>query len=177
MGNSDRVMADISRILALPPPVSGSAGRGLGESRVLVSSAPASATAEADTDSARARQFRFRVYDGGRTGAPLGGDNGVPAQRARIGEGETASDSAGDTEGTAARRQVLGTSGLNRQAADELGLATPSSAFLAQLIAQEQLQPGLYDPPVKAADRAYRQAGGEPGLTDGTAQPHFQIAV
>lgn len=175
-------MADISRILYLPsPPVGGGNSRGAGDSRAVIPGAGAakSESSQAEADQIRARQFRFRVYDGGRA---EGGDNGVPTRRAGFDTDET----AGDTENTATRRQALGFAGkgstdgstsTSRQASAGLGLATPSAPFLAQLIAQEQLQPGLYDPPVKAADRAYRQAGGQPAWTEGNAQARFQMAV
>ena len=175
-------MADISRILYLPsPPVSGAVGRGTGESRAVVPGDPKQAgSSQADADQIRARQFRFRVYDGGRA---EGGDNGVPTRRASFDTpGFDTDQTAGETENTATRRQALGSAGTgstaeNSRAAVGLGLATPSAPFLAQLIAQEQLQPGLYDPPVKAADRAYRQAGGQPAWTEGAAQARFQMAV
>lgn len=183
-------MADISRILYLPsPPVGGGNSRGAGDSRAVIPGAQKSESSQAEADQIRARQFRFRVYDGGRA---EGGDNGVPTRRADFDTlGFDTDETAGDTENTATRRQALGfagtgstngSAGTSRQAASGqapsgLGLATPSAPFLAQLIAQEQLQPGLYDPPLKAADRAYRQAGGQPAWTEGNAQALFRMAV
>lgn len=161
-------MADIGRILSLPPPVvSGRAGASPfditenkarpTDSRDLVAAVERESD---DANAARAKAFRFRVYDGGRADAALAGDNGVPSQRT----GTTQSDE-GETDRARSGNDA------------PPSLATPSAPFLAQLIAQEQLRPGLYDPPLRAADRAYRQAGGQPALGDGPTTARFQIAV
>lgn len=171
-------MAEIGPLL-LPPPTAIS-GRGVTSARVGAGReaagrdaqrdlAPLEATADA-TGGPRAKQFRFRVVDGGRSDSL--GNAEVPARtQAEAPEAET----TGTRAGTAA---------LGRDAAAARpgnGLVppgTPVATFLAQLIAQEQLAPGLYDPPVKAADRAYRQAGAEPPLNDAeTATARFKIAV
>lgn len=172
-------MADIGRILYLPSPQTGALpGRGNtagADARGVVQSDGAGIgtatdeSANADSAQGRARHFRFRVYDGGRADTPLAGDSGVPARRS---EGEA----AGENSTAGIRQQSLGVNpAAGRSGSGNLTAA--SAPFLAQLIAQEQLRPGLYDPPLKAADRAYRQAGGEPALTDGAARARFQIAV
>lgn len=123
------------------------------------------------TSNARGKQFRFRVVDGGRSDSL--GNAEVPART---------DPNATDQSASAARDALGFQAGGNRSAtggnSSGVPLGTPTATFLAQLIAQEQLPQGLYDPPVKAADRAYRQAGGEPALTDSnTATARFSIAV
>ncbi|WP_374369930.1 hypothetical protein [Dongia sp.] len=168
-------MADIGRILALPPPVVSGRANAIPldatetrtrqtDSRDLV------AAVERDSDdanAARAKSFRFRVYDGGRADEALAGDNGVPSRSAGTARSDEAETERVRSGGEAPR--AAGTAGAT--------LATPSAPFLAQLIAQEQLRPGLYDPPLRSADRAYRQAGGQPALEDSRATGRFQIAV
>lgn len=162
-------MADIGRILYLPPAVATGRATGIpGEDRAS-QAVPAVETdaANADANQARAKQFRFRVYDGGRPDQALAGDNGLPTRRAgnaRPQEAERGNQS--NAEANAGRSQNFAG-----------GLTTASAPFLAQLIAQEQLQAGLFDPPLRQADRAYRQAGGEPALADGATRGRFRIAI
>jgi hypothetical protein len=167
-------MTEIGPLL-LPPPTALS-GRGVtyvrngkGEARADGALTQVEAAGDA-TGGPRAKNFRFRVVDGGRSDQL--GNAEVPARSQRdAAETDTASARAG----TAAigRDQPSGKSGNGAVPA-----GTPVATFLAQLIAQEQLAPGLYDPPVKAADRAYRQAGAEPPLNDAeTATARFKIAV
>ncbi len=169
-------MAEIGPLLLPPPaafsgrsasPTQRSAGKGGTEEdpRGLTQ-----VDAAADSTSGpKAKQFRFRVLDGGR-GATLGNAE-VPAQTNREADAD-ASASTRTAQGT------LGSGTGSRAGSSDIPAGTPVATFLAQLIAQEQLAPGLYDPPVKAADRAYRQAGAEPPLNDGaSATAHFKIAV
>lgn len=168
-------MVDIGRILSLPPPVvSGRAEAIPSDSTENKARATNSrdlvAAVERDSDdanAARAKAFRFRVYDGGRADAALAGDNGVPSKR-------TAPTQSDEAETDRAR---IGNEAPRAAATAGANLATPSTPFLAQLIAQEQLRAGLYDPPLRAADRAYRQAGGQPALEDSSVPARFQIAV
>lgn len=161
-------MADIGRILYLPPAVVTGRAAGIpGEDRAR-QAVPAVETdaANADANQARAKQFRFRVYDGGRPDQTLAGDNGLPTRRtgnARADEAERGSQ--GNADANTGRTQNFAS-----------GFTTASAPFLAQLIAQEQLQAGLHDPPLRQADRAYRQAGGEPALGEGS-RGRFRIAI
>jgi hypothetical protein len=165
-------MADVSRLLLPPPSTIGRTplariGEGKGDEsrddRSLIARVDEAGDA---TSGGRAKQFRFRVLDGGRSDQ-LAGNAELPA-RTRPNQENAAEAVASSTQAAAARgRQGSG-----------VPLGTPLATFLAQLIAQEQLPQGLYDPPVKAADRAYRQAGGEPALTDAArSSPRYQIAV
>ena len=173
-------MADIGRLLLLPPPaIPGrnaparvGAGRGEGEAGDERGAAARVEETADSTSQARGKQFRFRVVDGGRNDSL--GNAEVPAR--------TDPNAAGRNTGNA--RDALGSQATSNRGATSgsnsgVPLGTPQATFLAQLIAQEQLPQGLYDPPVKAADRAYRQAGGEPALADGNNTPtaRFQIAV
>lgn len=172
-------MTEIGPLL-LPPPTALS-GRGVtyvrngkGEARAdgaltQVEAAGVDAAGDA-TGGPRAKNFRFRVVDGGRSDQL--GNAEVPARSQRdAAESDTASARAGAA--AIGRDQPASKSGNGAVPA-----GTPVATFLAQLIAQEQLAPGLYDPPVKAADRAYRQAGAVPPLNDAeTATARFKIAV
>lgn len=162
-------MADIGRILYLPPTVVTGRATGIpGEDRGQ-QPVPAVETdaANAEAGQARAKQFRFRIYDGGRPDQALAGDNGLPTRRA---------DNLRPDDADNPRRQSADSEAARRQ--NSAGaFATASAPFLAQLIAQEQLQPGLHDPPLRAADRAYRQAGGESALADRAATGRFRIAI
>jgi hypothetical protein len=190
-------MAEIGRLLSLPPPAvpgrpgaiqpagqpgAGQPGAGqpgakqAGGSRLAQLPATGNAVgggigpAEEARDqqgNARAKAFRFRVYDGGRPDEGLAGNAGVPARDAAA-----ARPRGGDAAGEP------GPAGASRRAqAGAVPAGSFSAPFLTQLIAQEQLRPGLYDPPLKAADRAYRQAGGEPALADGGVAARFRMAV
>lgn len=171
-------MADIGRLLLLPPPngtgraVAARSGDGR-ESAAASDDRRIAARVEEAADSTsggRAKQFRFRVVDGGRSDS-LAGNAEVPARF------DPNAETIGEQE-AAARKSAGNAAGANRSAGGGIPLGTPLATFLAQLIAQEQLPAGLYDPPVKAADRAYRQAGGEPALTDSArSNPRYQIAV
>lgn len=111
----------------------------------------------------RAKQFRFRVVDGGRSDT--------------LGNAELPTATRQGTTQQAASEQALGRD-ASVGGQKQIPLGTFSAPFLAQLIAQEELQPGLYDPPIKQADRAYRLAGAQPALNDpdnGVAR--FKIAV
>lgn len=172
-------MADVSRLLLLPPPGQQGrnsparigAGRGDGDSGSDLS--PRIEEAGDSTANARGKQFRFRVFDGGRSDQ-LAGNAEVPV---RADANTRDSNAADNTAATSGRTAALGFQGKG-STSNAVPLGTPSSAFLAQLIAQEQLKPGLFDPPVKEADRAYRQAGGEPALTDDTSgTARFKMAV
>jgi hypothetical protein len=164
-------MTEIGPLL-LPPPTATSGRPGapvrLGAGRVeardeQAALPPVEAAADA-TGGPRAKQFRFRVVDGGRSDTL--GNAEVPAQSRSAAEAGT---------GSAAGR-IGGETPAGKSAG--LPLGTFSTPFLAQLIAQEQLAPGLYNPPIKSADRAYRQAGAEPPLTDDEFAPaRFKIAV
>ena len=173
-------MADIGRLL-LPPPsivtgrnnlvrtVDGKGGDAARDEQGQVTRVDAAADA---TSGGRAKQFRFRVVDGGRSDQ-LAGNAEVPAR--------TQPDQDGTAEATGTKSSQSATARGPEGSAprgNAVPLGTPQAAFLAQLIAQEQLAPGLYDPPVKAADRAYRKAGGEPVLEGSTrSTPRYQIAV
>ena len=164
-------MTEIGPLL-LPPPTATSGrpgapvrpGAGRAEPRdeqAALSRIDAAADA---TGGAKAKQFRFRVVDGGRNDTL--GNAEVPAQSQAAAEAR-----AGNGTGRIGSETPAGRS-------SGLPLGTFSAPFLAQLIAQEQLAPGLYNPPVKSADRAYRQAGAEPPLTDDEFAPaRFKIAV
>lgn len=184
-------MADIGRLLLPPPNVpppnaaartiltrigAGSVGREVDDEQNLAARVDEAADA---TSGARGKHFRFRVLDGGRNDS-LAGNAEVPAQAdknaqyVRDGNIRDEAASTGHASGNFA--------GINRGAAGAgssgIPLGTPAAAFLAQLIAQEQLPPGLYDPPTKAADRAYRRAGAEPPLSNAaTVTPRFRLAV
>lgn len=163
-------MAEIGPLLLPPPAIIGGrslaparvgAGRQNGEDSAYL--ATVDATADSTSGGARAKQFRFRVVDGGRNDTL--GNADLPATSRRTGNTEEAKQAAigRDNAGTASKQIPLGTF---------------SAPFLAQLIAQEQLQPGLHDPPVKQADRAYRLAGGDPAWTgEENTTARFQIAV
>lgn len=174
-------MADIGRLLLPPPNTIGRTplariGEGKGvesrddsrdnegrDDRGLVARVDEAGDA---TGGGRAKQFRFRVLDGGRSDQ-LAGNAELPVRTQP--NPESTAEAAASSAQTAAVRGNQGSS---------VPLGTPLATFLAQLIAQEQLPQGLYDPPVKAADRAYRQAGGEPVLADGArSTPRYQIAV
>lgn len=165
-------MAEIGPLLLPPPTVIGSrsvaparqaAGRQAnGEDSAYLATVDASA--DATGGNARAKQFRFRVVDGGRNDT-LGNAELPATSRQATGSDETS-------------QATLGRDGSPSGKSKQIPLGTFSAPFLAQLIAQEQLQPGLHDPPIKQADRAYRQAGGEPALTDPESSvAHFKIAV
>jgi hypothetical protein len=124
-------------------------------------------------ESARAKNFRFRVLDGGRQenalsrGAQSGGFAGAATGASAGSAGDAASragrpnqEIAGDTPPSAAR-----------------GPGSAFAPFLAQLIGQEQGRTGLHDPPLRAADRAYRLAGAAPPLEGATAGSAISIAV
>lgn len=170
-------MTDIGRILYLPPAAangrsSAIPGNAAADARGQVRAPPPVPAVESGAGGeARAKQFRFRVHDGARSGErpdeTLAGDNGLPTRRA----GSTLSD-----EALAARGEPGAGDGRSGRFVAS-GFGSASAPFLAQLIAQEQLRPGLYDPPLRAADRAYRQAGGQPALAESGRSGHFQIAV
>jgi hypothetical protein len=167
-------MAEIGPLL-LPPPTALS-GRGVtsvrngkGDAREDAALTQVEAAGDA-TGGPRAKNFRFRVVDGGRSDQL--GNAEVPARTQRdAAEADTASARSG--------RAAIGSApSASKSGNGTVPAGTPVATFLAQLIAQEQLAPGLYDPPVKAADRAYRQAGAEPPLNDAeTATARFKIAV
>ncbi|MBK8159902.1 MAG: hypothetical protein IPK59_14430 [Rhodospirillaceae bacterium] len=170
-------MADIGRLLL--PPLSIVAGRsslvrisdGKGGDRDAARDEQGQVTRIDETPDAtsggRAKQFRFRVVDGGRSDQ-LAGNAEVPART------QPNQDSTAEATGAKSSQAATGRGSQG----NAVPLGTPQATFLAQLIAQEQLAPGLYDPPVKAADRAYRQAGGEPALSDSTrSTSRYQIAV
>jgi hypothetical protein len=167
-------MADIGRLLLLPPPGPAPSRSTLTRSGGGVDLADDRRTAPVDeaadqTGASRGKQFRFRVLDGGHNDF-LAGNAEVPA---RI------DPNAEDIRSRGAAANAGGSNAQNA-ASSRVGIpfGTPHAGFLAQLIAQEQLPQGLYDPPVKAADRAYRQAGAEPALDarmGGTAR--FRVAV
>lgn len=175
-------MADIGQILYLPPPVANGRAAAIPTDERLRRPVPA---IDSDTagSQARAKQFRFRVYDGGRRDEAqpheaMAGDNGLPTRRAGNARSDEARPDAAQSGAAQKDRSRHETGGQRGQAF----LATASAPFLAQLIAQEQMQAGLHDPPLRAADRAYRQAGGEPALSKdggpaGFRSPRFQIAV
>lgn len=190
-------MADIGRILYLPPPVPPSAaqsaaapGQGAKAGR-SVAPTPGDTTqrgvvAAIDGDpgasaGGRSKQFRFRVYDGSRPDEALAGDNGLPTRRTPTSPAPTGRTGAAQEETTIRGPGRLDApSGEAARGTTGTGLATPSSAFLAQLIAQEQLRPGLFDPPLRDADLAYRRAGGEPtlgGEAGGPFRARFKLAV
>ncbi|MDY0872244.1 hypothetical protein [Dongia rigui] len=164
-------MAEIGPLLLPPPAVysgrsvaparGASGGRQSGDDSAYL--ATVDATADATGGGAKAKQFRFRVLDGGRSDTL--GNAELPATSRQP-------DAADDTS-----RAALGREG-NAGGGKQLPLGTFSAPFMAQLIAQEQLQAGLHDPPIKQADRAYRQAGGEPALNDpDNSVARFKIAV
>lgn len=175
-------MADIGRLLLLPPPAlpgrntpARIAGRSEGDlSGDLGLTARVDEAGDA-TSNTRGKQFRFRVLDGGRgdsSSNSLGGNAEVPARTDPNAAGNGARQAAG------LDYQAGGNRGAAGDSKGGIPLGTPQATFLAQLIAQEQLPQGLYNPPVKTADRAYRQAGGEPALTDGaTSTARFRMAV
>jgi hypothetical protein len=178
-------MAEIGHLLLLPPPgvpgrtalARAGAGRGTGaddsqngaQNITAAVEETGDATSNAPSNS-RGKQFRFRVLDGGRSDS-LAGNAGVPARADPNAEGTREQAAPSGAQATHNRR--AGDSG-----AGSVPLGTARATFLAQLIAQEQLPQGLYNPPIKTADRAYRQAGGEPALSDGnTSTARFRIAV
>lgn len=189
-------MADIGRLLLPPPNVpppnaaartiparigAGSVGRVVDDEQNLAARVDEAADA---TSGARGKHFLFRVLDGARNDS-LAGNAEVPAradknaQYVRDGNirDENVRDRAAST-GHASGNFAGSDRGAAGAGSDGIPLGTPAAAFLAQLIAQEQLPPGLYDPPTKAADRAYRQAGAEPPLSSAaTVTPRFRLAV
>ncbi|MBI2256254.1 MAG: hypothetical protein HYU58_16645 [Proteobacteria bacterium] len=165
-------MAEIGPLLLPPPaaissrsvaPVRTTASR-QGNGEGTASLATIDPTANATEGNSRAKQFRFRVVDGGRSDTL--GNAELPATSRQAGAADEARTATQEREGSSGH------------SSKQIPLGTFSAPFLAQLIAQEQLQPGLHDPPVKQADRAYRQAGAEPPLSDADSSvAHFRIAV
>lgn len=120
-----------------------------------------------DPTDTRTRPVRFQVVDGGRDGRFERGLAGNAALSVHQ------------------RQQTIEQEGVEEKFEREASSHTPrqnlwssfSTPFLAQWIAQEQLQPGLHHPPTRQADYAYRQAGGEPSLSSAHKRTHFSIAV
>lgn len=174
-------MTDIGRILYLPPPVQPGRGSATGPGRADLSPVRPTNRVAADglpgsgspsegigTEEQReARHFRFRVHVGGRD-EKLAGDGGIPT---------AASAAARNTDGAAQANAAQANSERRKRQGDGLQHASFSAPFLAQLIAQEQLAAGLHDPPHRAADRAYRQAGADPSLVARNGASHFRMAV
>jgi hypothetical protein len=179
-------MADLARILALPPPRSyGAAAHAAGRQLRPVEAARGDGASTglpvrqadgiedpADLQSdGQAKRFRFRVYDGaGRDTQSTDlrpSQNGAANGRRGAASGPAAEASA--TQPPAGRPQ-------NDPNASGRSEPKALATFLAQLIAQEQLGQGLHAPPVKAADIAYRRAGGEPSIDIGSPA-RFSLAV
>ncbi|MDQ7249151.1 hypothetical protein [Dongia sedimenti] len=137
-------MADIAQIL-LPPPTPPLQRLPARESELAVN-----AEVQGGGDTARAKRFRFRVYEGGESGEA----NTDVATRRTDSRGRATLDRAGSTEdatGQSSSRRIRASSGDSRTG--------PSSAFLAQAFAQEQLGEGLHNPPFAAATQAYTRTG------------------
>lgn len=164
-------MADLARILALPSPRSfGAAAKPAGNQLRPIADARDAGrdslalglVAEGPEESAaQAKRFKFRIYDGVARGTPsadfLRDQASAASNRPHV---ETAeSDRAGPSDRTP-----------NQTAPKAV------ATFLAQLISQEQLGQGLHVPPLKAADLAYRRAGGEPRIDIGSPA-RFSLAV
>ena len=168
-------MADLARILALPPPRSFLPGANSGGNQLrpirsahsdeaAANSLTIDSAGQAEDATAQAKRFRFRVYDGtGRSGEPAdlrhnpGRDPAqATANQPRV-TAPTGQAKAGDAAADPSEPKAIAT-------------------FLAQLIAQERLGEGLHAPPVKAADLAYRRAGAEPSLDIGSPA-RFSLAV
>ncbi|MBL8709547.1 MAG: hypothetical protein JNL25_10160 [Rhodospirillaceae bacterium] len=189
-------MADIGRILYLPPPLqpaaapssaapgqNAKAGRSIAPTAGETIQRGVVAAIDGDPGASaggRSKQFRFRVYDGSRPDEALAGDNGLPTRRTPTSRTGAAQEET-TTRGRASLDAPSGEAARGGPGSNPgTGLATPSSAFLAQLIAQEQLRPGLHDPPLRDADLAYRRAGGEPALgaeAGGPFRARFKLAV
>jgi hypothetical protein len=112
------------------------------------------------SDETRAKHFRFRADDGAQAfqeGALEASGDFTDQFSVRL---------ATDWSGAEAGRAFL------QADADREGKGSlASTAFLAQLIAQEVLPQGLHYPPARAADIAYRRAGAEPPLDDVALPP------
>lgn len=164
-------MAELARILALPPPrsfIPKPGGNQLRPIETVRAGASASNTLTAgradasDEASAQAKRFKFRVHDGASRNAQSS-DLQRDQTQAATNRQRIAAESA---------RVQTPDDGTDAAASEPKGIAT----FLAQLISQEQLGQGLHAPPLQAADIAYRRAGGEPRLDIGSPA-RFSLAV
>lgn len=164
----------MTELSLLPPPLSVTASR-----RDLLASrqpgrsenAPEESASligiDRDLADARTRPVRFQVVDGGRYGRSEHGlaDNAALSVHRR----QRTTD-----KGRAEEKLEHEASSHTLRQNSWSSFSVP---FLAQWIAQEQLQPGLHHPPTQQADRAYRQAGGEPSLNGDDKIIRFSIAV
>jgi hypothetical protein len=164
-------MAELARILALPPPRSFIQKPGGNQLRPIdglraggsaansLTAGPADASGEA---TAQAKRFRFRVQDGAARNT----------QSSDLQRDQTHAATNQQQIASEAERTRSTPNGADAAASESKGIAT----FLAQLISQEQLGQGLHAPPLQAADVAYRRAGGEPRLDIGSPA-RFSLAV
>ncbi len=184
-------MADLARILALPPPRSfgtatqavarqlrpadtaggGSAGSGLPVAPSETATGSTDQESAGQESAGQAKRFRFRVYDGAGRDTQSADlqryQNGAANGQARGASGP-AGGASGPQPQTGGRQDQAGAAGRSEPKA----VAT----FLAQLISQEQLGQGLHAPPIRAADIAYRRAGAEPSIEIGSPA-RFSLAV
>jgi hypothetical protein len=108
----------------------------------------------------KGKQFRFHPY-GSRGTADGAREADVPREAGATGTLD------GQPEADTISADILDGFGAH---------ARNSSAFIASLIAQEQLRQGLYNPRFEAASDAYRRAGGSPSAIDDVPRV-FSVAV
>jgi len=150
-------MAELAQVLMLPPPTPPQ------RSALPVRDATdlaVNADASTGSDNARARRFRFRVYEGGDAGETDNTRTGTA--RGELGRAETGRAGSGrltlvSDSNTSTRAQTDRSRSQSGSGADAFS-SNPSSTFLAQSIAQEQLGDGLYNPPNQQAAIAYTRA-------------------
>lgn len=143
-------MPDIAQILALPVPIRPTPPDSLAQHRGKVAGA-AYAAAE---QGVQGRRFRFRVYEDGNTGTENNARRATSSPRSQIAPFQ-------GRDGGAANESAARSSGSRNTAYQYVNTrtASPSTAFLAQSIAQEQLGQGLHNPPYAAASAAYTRTG------------------
>jgi hypothetical protein len=142
-------MADIAQILALPVPLRNPLPDPTAQYR-----GGAGGTADSTAENGgRARRFRFRVYESGSAAA------GIESNARRTGVSIRPQLAHSGNRGPAAASVNAAQPAGKRNTVFQAANTGTSSAFLAQSIAQEQLGPGLHNPPHAAAAAAYAQAG------------------
>ncbi|HEY4164933.1 MAG TPA: hypothetical protein VGM59_17835 [Dongiaceae bacterium] len=159
-------MTDIAQILALPVPLRPTPPYPPAQYRGTVSDA-ADSTAQ---DGARARRFRFRVYQNDDSSTGNSPQRTNESARKQVAQSDIARPNAARSNATQVNAEGAG--GADARASRRSGnqnaaayqylntrTTSPSSAFLAQSIAQEHLGQGLYNPPFAAASAAYTRSG------------------
>jgi hypothetical protein len=143
-------MPEIAQILALPVPIRPTPPDALAQHRGKAAGAAYAAAEEG----AQARRFRFRVYEDGHSGTENNSRRATGSTRGQVAAFQS-------RDGGAAHESATRAPGSRNTAYHYVNTraATPSTAFLAQSIAQEQLGQGLHNPPHAAASAAYTRTG------------------